>query len=193
MRTRAVDTFNRYAGEYDRWFDANPEIFASQSALLHTIIQGEGAGLEVGVGSGRFASSLDIRHGIDPSPALLVMAQNRGIETVQGVGEFLPYRPAVFDYILMMTVICFLDDIAQSFREACRVLRHDGTLVIVFLEKEGEIARTERDEKSSGRFLRHANFLSVDEVMATLTIAGFSRSTLVENLHGFCILTAQKE
>jgi ubiquinone/menaquinone biosynthesis C-methylase UbiE len=193
MMTRIVDTFNRYAADYDRWFDANPEIFASQSALLHTIIPEEGTGLEVGVGSGRFASSLGIRHGIDPSPDLLTMARNRGVETVLGAGEFLPYRPAVFDYLLMMTVICFIEDIDRSFHEAFRVIRSRGTLIIGFLEKGGEVALPEQARHQGGRFLQHAVFRSVDAVMTALRTAGFSRCTLVENLHGFCIIIAQKE
>jgi SAM-dependent methyltransferase len=84
--------------------------------------------LEVGVGSGRFASSLGIRYGLDPLPAILTLARTRGVENVQGVGEFLPYRADTFDSILMMTVICFMDDPARSFREAFHVIRPGESL-----------------------------------------------------------------
>ena len=78
-------------------------------------------GLEVGVGSGRFAVPLGIHWGIDPSQRLAVMAKNRGIEVIRGEAEHLPYRAGSFDLVLMMTVICFLDDIQRPFmrRIAC--------------------------------------------------------------------------
>jgi len=137
----AISVFNRYAGEYDRWFETHGAIYREQIALLRRVLSRGGMQLEVGVGPGRFALPLGIRHGLDPSPVFCTLARKRGIETLQGVGEFLPYRADTFDHILMMTVICFMDDPARSFHEAFRVLRPGGSLVTAFLEKDGEIAR----------------------------------------------------
>ncbi len=140
--------------------------------------------LEVGVGSGRFASCLGIQYGLDPSPALNALARKRGIETVQGVGESLPYRADTFDSILTMTVICFRDDPARSCREAFRVLKRGGFLVTAFLEKGGEIARQAEAPGYAGRFLRDATFFTGDDVTALLAAAGFSRISHKHNPHG---------
>lgn len=184
--------FDRFAADYDQWFDTHAEDYAAQLALLHRVVPGNGTGLEVGVGSGRFASSLGIGHGLDPSPALLLMARKRGVETVLGLGEYLPHRDGTFDYILMMTVTCYLEDISRSFREAWRVLRLNGIIIVAFLEKDGEIAERERAREPKGRFLRHATFRTADDVTKALTRAGFSEAGIVHNRQGFCIVIARK-
>jgi hypothetical protein len=64
--------------------------------------------------------------------------------------------------------------------------------VTAFLENSGETAQKEQAPEHYGRFLLYATFRTVDEVSALLTTAGFSRIFLEHNLHGFCILIAQK-
>jgi ubiquinone/menaquinone biosynthesis C-methylase UbiE len=184
--------FDRYAPEYDAWFDTHKATYAAQLALLRRAIPTGGRALEVGVGSGRFAGPLGIPHGLDPSPALLAMARQRGVETVQGLGECLPYHDGTFDYVLMMTVICYVEDIGLSFHEAFRVLRPSGIIIVAFLEKDGEIAVRERAREPKGRFLHHARFLTADAVTAALTEAGCSEVAMVHNRKGFCIITARK-
>jgi SAM-dependent methyltransferase len=186
-----IHTFDTYAGDYDHWFDTHPECYQEQLAVLRSILPYTGRGLETGAGSGRFAAPLGIQRGLDPSVPLLSLTYSRGVEPVLGIGESLPYHTDTFDFVLMMTVICFMDDIVQSFREAYRVIRPGGTLVIGFIKKSGEIARQERT--INGRFLRHARFRSTDEVREALNLAGFIRCTVRKNLHGFCMVTAQKE
>lgn len=186
-----VRAFFHFADEYDRWFDEHSDVFSDQIDLLQRYLPaGKGEMLETGAGSGRFASRLRIRHGIDPSVRLLAMAKGRGLEPVLGVGEFLPYRDGTFDAVLMMTVICFMDDVARSFHEAFRVLRPGGMLVVAFLEKDGEIAR--REEGSGGRFFRYARFFSVTEVTAALAGAGFFEVIVRERLHDLCVISAGK-
>jgi SAM-dependent methyltransferase len=187
----AVTVFDTFADEYDRWFDLNPEVYQAQLAELRRVLPEEGRGLEVGAGSGRFAVQLGIRYGVDPSSRLLAIARHRGVEMVLGVGESLPYRTGTFDYILMMTVICFMDDVARSFREASRVLRPEGRLIVGFIEKDGNVGRCERTRKPAGRFLQYARFRSGRDVAAALEAAGFFFT--MKNLHGFCIVSAQKK
>ena len=183
--------FEIFADDYDRWFGEHSDVYTEQTDLLRRYLPaGKGEMLEVGAGSGRFASRLGIRHGIDPSPRLLAMARSRGLEAVLGAGEFLPYRDGTSDGILMMTVICFMDDVARSFQEAFRVLKPGGKIVVAFLEKEGEIAR--REEGSGSRFFRYARFFSVDEVPPALAGAGFSGIMIRERRNGLCVITAGK-
>lgn len=182
--------FEEHAADYDRWFDENQGVFRLQVRAVRGSVPGGERILEVGIGSGRFAAALGIGNGIDPSLPLARMARMRGIGVVRGCGENLPYRDSSFDAVLMMTVICFLDNTTQAFREASRVLVPAGRIVIGFLERDGEVYRAYHDEPEKGRFLRHARFFSPDEVARELAGAGFNPPGIFSRDHGFCVLTA---
>jgi len=185
--------FEDHAVDYDRWFDEHGEVYAVQVKMLRTALPDHGIGLEIGVGSGRFAVPSGIRCGIDPSRGLIRIARQRGIEVVRGEGEHLPYRAGVFDYVLMMTVICFLDDAVAVFSEVNRVLRPGGMLIVGFIEKGGEIFRQYRHESVKGRFLQYATFRTVEEVTGFFSEAGFASVSVIERTRGFCVLRGQKK
>jgi len=185
--------FESLADDYDRWFDDHAEVYHAQLRLLGRAVPSAGHGLEIGVGSGRFAAPLGIRCGIDPSFPLAEMAKRRGVEVAIGIGEHMPYRGGSFDYVLMMTVICFLDDMAKVLREGFRVLTPSGSIVLGFIERDGEIFRHYRAEPEKGRFLRHARFHSSDEVIHKLHEAGFSSVEVTTQEHGFCVLSGEKK
>ena len=185
--------FTVFAADYDRWFDDHAEVFQAQLRLLGRAVPSSGLGLEVGVGSGRFAAPLGVRCGIDPSSPLAKMAKSRGVEVVIGVGEHLPYRSGSFNHAVMMTVICFLDDMAGVLREVFHVLVPSGIIVLGFIERDKEIFRHYRAEPEKGRFLRHAQFYTKDEIIQKLHDAGFSRVEVNVREHGFCILTGKKK
>ena len=184
--------FEDHAGDYDRWFDEHGAVYDAQVRMLQDAVPRTGCGLEMGVGSGRFAVPLGIMYGIDPSRELLKMAKGRGIEVMIGEGEHLPYRASVFDYVLIMTVICFLDDTRAVFHEVYRVLRPGGILVVGFIEEGGEIQRKYQHKSTKERFLRFAKFRTVDEVDRFFKDAGFAQVSVIERTRGFCIMNGQK-
>lgn len=108
----------------------------------------------------------------------------------------------------MVTVVCFLDDIAKAFQEAWRILKHEGILVIGFIDRESELGRIYSQKKEQSIFYRDATFYSVCELETLLTESGFSgfshRQTLLpgETTHlnvvegygsgGFVVIKAQK-
>lgn len=188
----ACRVFDEFANEYDQWFDDHGGIYHAQIRLLRDAVPQTGRGLELGVGSGRFAVPLSIRYGIDPSGKLIAMANTRGVEVVLGAGEHLPYRAGTFDYVLMMTVICFLEKTQLVLQETIRVLENGGALILGFIEKDGEIATHYLQEKTRGRFLRFARFLSVDEVAGILQTNGFSHVSIMSRNRGFCVIKAFK-
>ena len=69
--------------------------------------------LEIGVGTGRFAEALKIRYGVDPAPKMLELARPRGIDTVLGYAEKLPFHNDTFDSVFMITTLCFVQDQAS--------------------------------------------------------------------------------
>jgi ubiquinone/menaquinone biosynthesis C-methylase UbiE len=61
-----MNPFDKYAKEYDKWFDENKIIYESEiEAIKKHILKGEG--LEIGVGTGRFAVPFNIKIGVDIS------------------------------------------------------------------------------------------------------------------------------
>lgn len=94
--------------------------------------------------------------------------------------------------MLLVTVICFLDDPVPAFREIHRILVPQGTLIIGFIEREGQIALKYLREGGKRRFLSRARFYSSDEVHALLMGTGF-RVARVDSQAGFCVIAAQKD
>lgn len=186
------DVFEDYANDYDRWFDVHRDEYLAELARIRRVLQApDSRAIEVGVGSGRFAAPLGIALGIEPSLALGRMARRRGIEIVRGRAEALPFKDGSCSSVLMVTVICFLDNPVQAFREVKRVLLPQGTLVIGFIEREGRIARRYLEERGKHRFLSRAWFYSYDEVLGYLRDTGF-RELQVESHVGFCVIASQK-
>lgn len=165
--------FDEHSREYEEWFERNPFAYESELEAVRQQLPEKGEGLEIGVGTGLFAAPLGVRHGVEPSETMRVLARQRGIEAVPGVAEDLPYEDGSFDYALMVTTICFVDDPAASMGEAMRVLRPGGVLVIGFVDRESPIGRMYQKHKEDSLFYRPATFYSVPELENLLLDAGF--------------------
>ena len=149
------------------------------------------------MGTGRFAAPLGIRLGIDPSRPMLQMAKARGIETVRGVAEALPFKGASLGSILVMTVLCYFDDPGLAFHEISRVLVPGGRVVVGFLGRGGEIAQRYMHTREKGIFLTHATFYTPEEVIRLMGEAGFSDIEQDTSSHaflkGFHLINAQRD
>ncbi|MBN1433103.1 MAG: class I SAM-dependent methyltransferase [Methanomicrobiaceae archaeon] len=187
-----TDLFEEYAGDYDRWFDENREVYLAELARIRGLLSpGDGRSIEIGAGSGRFAGPLGITYGIDPSYALCRMSHRRGIETIRGRAEEIPVKDHSFSSALLITVICFLDDPCRALREINRILIPGGFLIVAFLERGGEVHRKYIGEGCKGKFLSRAVFYTSGEVRAFMEDAGFLVSER-EWRAGFCVIRAQK-
>ena len=80
----------------------------------------------MGIGTGRFAVPLAIKYGIESCKRMRDIAITKGIDVIDGVAEDLPLDNDSFDYVLMITTICFLDDIEKALSEAYRIIRKIG-------------------------------------------------------------------
>ena len=180
-----VKSFEKNVDRYEAWFDRNQAAYQSELEALRALLPKNGKGLEVGVGTGRFAAPLGVRVGVDPSPAMAKVAMERGIEVPFGVGENLPCKDSSFDFILLVTTICFLDDVPAAFLEVYRVLTAGGYILVGFINRESTLGKAYEQRKRSNEFYRQATFLSVDEVVLDLQQAGFRdfvfRQTIFQN------------
>ena len=101
--------------------------------------------LDVGTGDGSYgleaASRGAAATGVDVDPEMLRAAEQRAsamnldVTFVEGHAERLPVYDERFDLVLAVTVLCFVEGPAESFRELARVLRPGGRVVV------GELGR----------------------------------------------------
>lgn len=166
--------FDEQANEYDAWFDKHHDLYLAELEALRPFVPASGRGIEIGVGTGRFAGALGIPVGVEPAPHMAELARERGIEVLEGLAEALPFGDDCFDFAVMVTVVCFLHDVAKAFQEAWRILKSDGTLVVGFIDRDSVLGRQYSKKKEQSRFYREATFYSVNELETLLTGTGFS-------------------
>jgi ubiquinone/menaquinone biosynthesis C-methylase UbiE len=181
MPKELVEHFQRTAASYDAWYDAHPALYRTEFAALKKAVPGRGRGLEIGVGTGRFASPLSVRYGLDPSPGMLGLARARGIRVVRGVGEALPFKAASFDLALIVFVIEFVDDLEGFLAEAARVLRSRGRLVVGFMDKDSAWGRHFR---KTSTVRDHFHPPSPGELIAVLERVGLRYEASWQTLFG---------
>ena len=168
-----IEPFEEHTSRYEDWFEKNKFAYLSELQAVKILLPEIGDGVEIGVGSGRFSAPLGVKFGVEPSGRMGKIAKQRGIEVVGGVAENLPFADGRFDYALMVTTICFLDDIKIAFLETRRILKTDGQFVIGFVDKGSSLGKMYYKLKRENIFYRIATFYSVDEVVFHLEQAGF--------------------
>ncbi len=180
-----ISSFSENVERYEAWFLDNPFAYVSELHAIRELLP-KGQGVEIGVGTGRFAAPLGITKGIEPSRPMAELARKKGIEVVAGVAEHLPYHDAEFDYALMITTICFLDDMELAFREIQRVLKPAGSFVIGFVDSNSRLGKEYVARKNENVFYRDATFYSVQQITQALELTGFGsfefRQTLFKPL-----------
>ena len=177
-----IEPFERYISEYEDWFEKNHFVYVSELKAVKAQLPENGKGIEIGVGTGRFAAPLGIELGLEPSTRMRRIAEERGIQVVEGVAEDLPFADAQFDFALMVTTICFVDDIDVAFRETRRVLKDTGRFIIGFIDKSSVLGRLYEKGKRENEFYRSATFYSVDDVILRLKRNGFGQFNFVQTI-----------
>ncbi len=169
-----IEPFQEHTDRYESWFETYEAAYQSEIAALRSLQPYTGRGLAIGVGTGRFAEPLDLTFGVDPAPDMLALAQDRGISVTRGVAESLPYTAESFDSGLIVTTMCFVDDVDRTLREAARVLQPGGHLLLGYIDKESRVGRQYQAIKDENPFYRDATFLSTEEVNRSLEAIGFT-------------------
>jgi len=174
--------FERHDERYDAWFEKHRDAYVSELLALRPFVPWSGRGLEIGVGTARFAAPLGIAVGLDPSPRMLARAASRGTHAIAGTAEALPFAPHTFDHALVVTTICFVDSPTAMLTEAHRVLRPGGALVIGFIDRDSPLGLHYERHRSESVFYRDAVFYSVSDVEALLRQTGFEIRTWAQTL-----------
>jgi len=179
--------FEEHVDRYEAWFSEHRFVYESEVRAVRALFEPRGPSLEIGVGSGRFATPLGIRFGVEPARAMRRLARRRGIGVVAAVAERLPFRDGSFDGALMVTTICFLDDAEAAVPEAYRVLQPGGQFVVGFVDRESPLGLAYQRHRGESVFYKEAEFYSTGEVAALLRGAGFGElgfnQTIFRPLH----------
>jgi ubiquinone/menaquinone biosynthesis C-methylase UbiE len=172
--------FDQYYQKYDSWYDRNKFTYLSELEVLKRVIPREGKGLEIGVGTGRFAAPLGIKFGIEPSKNMVKIARQRGVDAKLGYGEHLSFENASFDYVAIIITLAFTKEPYTVLKEARRVLKKNGRIIIGIIDKHSYLGKFYQRKK--GLFYKHANLLSVEEVADLLRLLGFNKFSYYQTL-----------
>jgi len=162
------NVFEKYADEYDEWFDVHPWVYQSEVQAVKMLLPQSGKGVEIGAGTGRFSIPFGITVGVEPSKAMAEIARIKGITIYDAKAEKLPFDDSTFDFVLMVTTICFLEDPLQALKEIRRILRPAGKIIIGMLDKDSPLGKRYEAEKNGSKFFKHAVFYSVDQILEWL-------------------------
>jgi SAM-dependent methyltransferase len=195
---RAAETpaFEDDAEAFDAWFARNQAVFESELLAERRFITDPENTVSIGCGSGLFEKRLGIPRGVEPSSGMALLAQKRGISVKLGTAEDVPLENEAFNGVLLGTVLSYVKDREKAVREAYRILRRGGHVVVSFLAREGSYAMlyelahangTYDPETAPGhpypvRFLEGAHWCSTREVTELLKGAGFVGLEYVQTL-----------
>lgn len=168
-----IEPFQKHAMKYDRWFEENKYAYQSEINAIKELLPAFNTAVEIGIGTGKFAIPFGIKFGVEPSDKMRKAAQRSGIQVIDGVAENLPLESQSFDLALMVTTLCFLDDIQKAFSEVYRILRPGGYFINAFIDKESSLGKIYNKYKEKSIFYKMAIFYSTEEVITFFKEAGF--------------------
>jgi len=180
-----MEVFDKYFEDYDQWYEDNKLVYLSELEAFKKVIPINKKGLEIGVGTGRFAEPLGIEYGVDPSENMLSIAKKRGIKTFVGKGENLPFPDKEFDYVLLAITICFVENPDKVIEEARRVLKDNGKIIIGIVDRNSPLGKFYLEKKKEGhKFYKYATFYSTEEIVEMLKKHNFKDFIFYQTIFG---------
>jgi len=169
----SYEVFDQFSKHYDSWYFLHPEVLESEVQAIKALSL-NGLGLDVGVGTGIFASRVEVPIGIDASKQMLKISRKRGIQVIRALAERLPFLDEEFDYVLMTVTLCFLDNPETVLKEVYRILRPNGVLVVCIIVRDSPWGQLYvKKAKQGHRFYSYARFYSLLELEELLEKHGF--------------------
>lgn len=187
---KIVKKFNMKAIKYD---SSRESSFATRchSYVLNTLMPNKfNSVLDIGCGTGTLLAKLldkktDVRvFGLDISEKMLEVAKEKlpdKVELVYGEAEALPYDNKKFDVVIMVDSFGYFMNPEQAVREAYRVLKAGGKLIIA-----------DRTATKVNRFFIPSRAYYKTEINYFFRSAGFEYVNIINNIPKGYIATADK-
>lgn len=174
MDQQTIDTYNKMAMSYDEetfdFWDRFPRTIIDKFTSLM-----KGKVLDVGSGPGRDGLILQSKGlnviCLDASEEMVKLSQRKGLESVYGDFNSLPFDDGSFDGVWAYTSLLHIPkaDISKPFEEINRILISGGILGLGLIEGHFDDYR----ESSGINMPRWFAFYSKEEVEALLSLHGF--------------------
>ncbi len=174
--------FDNLVNDYEEWFEKHSDIYKEEIKTLKALLP-TGKGLEVGVGTGRFAAPLRIKKGIEPSKKMAEVARKRGIEVIETTAEEMDFKQE-FDFILMVTTICFVNNPLKTIQNCYKALKKGGFLLVGFIDLDSPLGKFYETNKEKSKFYKYARFFAKSDIISLMEKAGFRDFECKENLYG---------
>lgn len=198
--------FDSHAPKYDAWFMANPNVLASEAALVAATLQNGGRILSVGCGSGLFESilreqyNIDIRNGIEPSEGMAEIARARGLDVTVAKAEDADFGDGCFDTILFNGTPSYIQPLKEVIEKAYTSLPAGGRIVLIDVPKESSYGLLYNLALALGtwehpllegcrppmpypiEFVKSAVWRTTQEKVDLLTAAGFKNLSCLQTL-----------
>ena len=192
--------FDEYASQYDR------NVLYSEVNLVASVLKDAGRILSVGCGSGLFEKILreergiDIRDGIEPSPAMAEIARKRGVSVTIATAEEADFGCGDYDTILFNGTPSYIDGLAGVLVKAYEALKPGGRIVLIDVPKESSYGILYNLAKALGtwnhpllegcyppnpypiEFVEVARWRTTAEKIELLEAAGFKDLTFAQTL-----------
>ena len=179
-----TEPFDKYLNDYEEWFKEHKYVYELElEAVRHFIPKGK-KGIEIGIGTGRFAIPFNIREGVEPSGSMRDYSLRLGLTVYDGTAEELPLEDQSYDFALMVTTICFIDNVEEAFREVRRILKPRGRFIIGLVDKNSSLGKIYEKMKEQNKFYRYATFYSTDEVKKLLKENKFKSIEIIQTVFG---------
>ena len=104
---------------------------------------------------------------------MAALAKQRGIKVFDAIAENLPIEDDTYDFAIMVTTDCFLNDIPKALSEVYRILKPKGKFIIGLIDHNSDLGKKYEQQKSSNKFYRNAHFHSTEEITNLLADSGF--------------------
>jgi len=137
--------------------------------ILKHLVKGEEV-LSVGCGPAIIESALSecgfSITGLDVSQEALDCAPD-SVRTVAARAEDMPFPASSFDVVIYVASLQFIENFRKAIEETTRVLRPEGTLLVMLLNPESNLFKARlRDPNSYVRKIRHTDLREIEEVIA---------------------------
>jgi ubiquinone/menaquinone biosynthesis C-methylase UbiE len=186
-----LELFDEWPEKYDEWFTTPIGLLVKkyESELLIHLSRPKSDEFMLDAGCGTGVFTLDILSfrtrviGVDLSLPMLSRAaqKTRGyhFQAVLADISFLPFPKNVFDKVVSVTALEFIEDAKRAMQELFRVTKKGGRIVVATLNSFSPWAERRKAEAKKGHPLfKKAIFRSPDELLALAPVKGVVRTAI---------------